>query len=142
MLCRYGIVYSYFNPKRAEEYFEKCQRHFPNYPRTHYIRGIELVEKGDREGALASYKKAIEAYLPTDKYHLNEVWNNVGTIHYEMGQLADAKAAWERALLYLPSDTMVKENLVSCIYTNPAASEALRHPSPFVKHFMAARQHE
>jgi tetratricopeptide (TPR) repeat protein len=140
VLCRYGIIYSRFDKKKAEEYFEKCLRQFPEYPRAHYIRGIDLKEKGDTEGALASYHKAIERYLPTDRYHLNEVWNNVGTIHFDRDEYEEAKTAWEKALVYLPSDGLVKRNLIEFIYTNPDVPEALRKPSPFVERFMSARE--
>jgi tetratricopeptide (TPR) repeat protein len=139
VLCRYGIVYSHFDRKKASEYFEKCLGQFPEYPRAHYIRGIELKEKGDTAGALASYKNAIERYLPTDRYHLNEVWNNVGTIHFERDEYEEAKTAWEKALVYLPSDTVAKNNLIEFIYTNPRVPEPLRRPSPFVERYMAAR---
>ncbi len=138
ILCRYGIVYSHVDQKKADEYFEKCLLQFPDYPRAHYIRGVELSEKGDTAGALDSYKMAIKRYLPTDKYHLNEVWNNVGTIHFEAGKFEEAKAAWEKALVYLPSDRVVKRNLAEFIYTNPKVPEALRKASPFVERFIAA----
>lgn len=140
VLCRYGIVHSFFDRKKSKPYFEKCLRLFPNYPRVHYIRGIELKEKGDNAGALQAYKKAIENYLPNDKYHLNEVWNNLGTIHYEFGQYEEAKLAWEKALVYLPSDGVVKKNLRDFIYGNSAIPERLRNPSPFVERFMMARE--
>lgn len=139
VLCRYAIVYSHSDPKRSEEYLKKCLRLFPDYPRAHYIRGVELNEQGKTKQALSAYEKAIEKYLPTDKYHLNEVWNNVGTILYEQGQLEKAKTAWEKALVYLPSDRVVKRNLIQFIYTNLEVPESLRKPSPFVAHFMAAR---
>jgi hypothetical protein len=139
VLCRYGIVHSYFDRKKASECFQKCLTLFPDYPRVYYIRGIELKEKGDVEGAIAAYRKAIERYLPTDKYHLNEVWNNLGTMHFESGNFEEAKAAWEKALVYLPSDSVVKNNLVEFIYTNPDVPEALRKPSPFVERFMSSR---
>ncbi len=140
VLCRYGIVHSFFNRKKSEIYFEKCLRLFPTYPRAHYIRGIEFKEKGDNMAAIQSYKKAIEYYLPNDKYHLNEVWNNLGTIYYDLGQYEDAKNAWEKALVYLPSDRVVKENLIEYIYGNPEVPEPLRKPSPFVKRYMMARE--
>ncbi|MBI4405596.1 MAG: tetratricopeptide repeat protein [Deltaproteobacteria bacterium] len=139
VLCRYGIVYSHFDQEKADEYLEKCQRLFPKYPRVHYLRGIEHKEKGEREAALAAYRRAIELYLPTDRYHLNEVWNNVGTIQYELRRYEEAKAAWEKALVYLPSDRVTKKNLIEFIYANPAIPDELRRPSQFVERFMAAR---
>lgn len=138
VLCRYAIVYSHFDKTKSNEYLEKCLHLFPKYARAYYIRGVELKENGKHEEALSAYQKAIDRYPPTDKYHLNEVWNNVGTMHHEQGRHEEAKSAWERALVYLPSDRIVKNNLIEFIYTNPTVPETLREPSPFVAHFMEA----
>jgi tetratricopeptide (TPR) repeat protein len=140
VLCRIGIVYRNFDKNKSEEYLEKCERLFPNHPRLNYIRGIEQKDSGNYEGAIAAYQKAIANYPASDKYHLNEAWNNLGTAYYEFGNYEQAKASWEKALLYLPSDSVVRKNLNEYIYLNPEIPETLREPSPFVAHFMDARK--
>jgi tetratricopeptide (TPR) repeat protein len=126
ILCRYAIVYSFFDTVKANEYLEKCLMSAPHHPRANYVRGIGLKEKGDIEGAIRSYKTAIENYPSTDRYHLNETWNNLGTAYYDLGKYSEAKAAWERALLHLPEDPVASENLNTFIYNNPNVPKELK----------------
>jgi tetratricopeptide (TPR) repeat protein len=119
VLCRYAIVYTFFDTIKANEYLEKCLLSTPHHPRANYVRGIELKEKGDTEGAIKAYKTAIKYYPSTDRYHLNEVWNNLGTAYYDLGEYSQAKAAWEKALVYLPEDPVAIDNLNDFIYDNP-----------------------
>lgn len=44
------------------------------------------------------------------------VYNNLDSAFYESGGRARAKSAWEKALLYLPSDKMIRQNLAKFIY--------------------------
>ena len=138
VLCRFGIVHSYFDGREAEKYFERCARLFPNHPRLNYILGIQKKEAGDFKRAITSYQRAIEHYPPTDKYHLNETWSNLGSAYYENKQYSEAKAAWEQALILLPSDRVAKDNLIEFIYTNTDLPEELRRPSLFVERFLNA----
>jgi len=140
VLCRLAIVYHSFDPEKYEQTLQECISKFPSYPRAYYLRAIEFSEQGKKKEAIESYERAIQNYLPSDKYHLNEALNNVGKIYFEQGEFTKAKSAWERAFLLLPSDTVVKENLVFCIYTNETVPEAIRKPSPFVLHFMKERK--
>lgn len=68
------------------------------------------------EGAILNYKEAIANYPETDHFHLNEAYNNLGVVFHELGDLAHAKIAWEKALVYLPSDKVTQENLREFIY--------------------------
>ena len=83
---------------------------------THYIRAIDLMDVGDIEGAILSYQTAISNYPETAYFHLNEVYNNLGTAYYQADDLINARLAWEKALLYLPSDEMTQQNLREFIY--------------------------
>lgn len=132
VLCREAVVHSFFDLKKAEQILEKCLSVNPNHPRAHYMRGIFLRDRGDPKGSAASYEKAIENYPKTDRYHLNEAYNNLGTAHYSMRNYQGAKAAWEQALLLLPSDKMVRQNLIEFIYSNPEVPEPLREMNPLV----------
>lgn len=117
VLCREAIVYSYFDPEKSEEILLKCLATNPNHPRAYYIRGLSLKQQGDFEGAIKAYEIAIANYPSSDQYHLNETYNNLGTVFYAMGDLLKAKSAWEQALLYLPSDKMTQQNLNDFIYS-------------------------
>jgi len=109
ILCRYAIIYHYFDKAKSVEYRDRCLKLFPNHPRANYIKGIDLENDGDYKGAIKSYKTAKNNYPSTDKYHMNEVWNNLGSAYFEMKKYADAKSAWEKALEYFPRDKMAKK---------------------------------
>jgi hypothetical protein len=59
-----------------------------------------------------------------------------------MGDAQGAKSAWEQALIMLPSDRMVRENLIEFIYDNPEVPEAVREISPFIRKFMERRSNK
>lgn len=132
VLCRYAVVYSFTDAEKFDAYLKKCLQVNPNHPRANYLRGIQLKEKGDLKEAVSAYETALSNYPATDKYHLNEVLVNLGTAHFDLGNIRESKAAWEKALMLLPSDTMVRENLMEYIYGNPALPPDVREMSPFV----------
>lgn len=108
VLCREAIVLSFFDPEKSEKVLERCLAMNPRHPRANYIRGISLKEHGDLKGAVAAYEVAIANYPKTDRFHLNESYNNLGTAYYEMGDYPRAKTSWEQGLVTLPSDKTVR----------------------------------
>lgn len=116
VLCREAIVYSFFDLKQSKYLLEKCLMLNPRHPRAHYIRAIDLKEQGDIHGAIAAYKTAINHYPNSDHFHLNEAYHNLGTVLHALDDLIGARAAWEKALLYIPSDKMTQQNLRDFIY--------------------------
>ena len=82
------------------------------------------------------YKTAIEHYPKDDTFHLNETYNNLGTAFFNLKKYQDAKESWEKALVLLPSDRLVKANLVKYIYKNREVPEPLREISPFIEKFL------
>lgn len=116
ILCREAIVYSFFDEAKGAELIEKCLALHPSHPRAHYIRGINLKDNGQVREAIIAYETAIKLYPASDHYHLNETYNNLGSAWYALGNLAQAKLAWETALLHLPTDKMAQRNLNECIY--------------------------
>jgi hypothetical protein len=139
ILCREAIVYSNFDQKKSDEILARALQVDPNHPRAQYILGIQLKEKGDLKGAATAYEAAIAHYPSIDRFHLNEAYNNLGTVRYDMGDYAGAKSAWEQALIFLPSDQMVRQNLIEFIYDNPVVPESVREASPFMRKFMERR---
>lgn len=83
----------------------------PRHPRAHYLQGIDLKNKGDFEGAIAAYLRAIQYYPSTDRYHLNEVYNNLANVYHQMGEHAKAIETWKIALEYFPTDKVTRMNL-------------------------------
>ena len=132
VLCREAIVHSFFDEVEFNRLLNHCLDRFPNHPRANYIKGLDSREKGRFLEAITFYKKAIDNYPKTDRFHLNEVYNNIGSVYYELKNYEEAKESWERALFLLPSDRMVKKNLLECIYTNPSVPKKLREMSPMV----------
>ena len=116
VLCREAIVYNFFDSEISEECLKKCLALNPKHPRVYYLRALDLVDQGDLEGAAQAYKTAISYYPKTDRYHLNEAHNNLGGIYYRMGDYKKAKAEWEIAFKFMPSDKVTRENLrmVAC----------------------------
>lgn len=140
ILCRESIVMSMFGRSEAHALLERALAVDPNHPRANYIRGINLKESGNYRDAIEAYKCAIKSYPQTDRYHLNETYNNLGTAYYQLNDYQNAKDAWEKALVLLPSDKTVKRNLRECIYENPEIPASIRIISPFVlKYFNRIR---
>jgi hypothetical protein len=67
ILCRYAIVYTFFDMVKADEYLDKCLLAAPHHPRANYVRGIDLKGKCDLKGAIEAYRTAIKNYPPTDR---------------------------------------------------------------------------
>lgn len=132
LLCRYAIVYSRESDEKFHQYLQRCLEQNPNHPRAHYLLGLDHSEHERYTEAAAAYERAIECYPATDKYHLNETWNNLGNVYYRDDRIREAKGAWEKALTYSPRDEVTRRNLYECIYDDPSLSEELRTPSPFV----------
>jgi len=116
VICRESIVYSYFDGKKSNDLLAQCLSINPNHPRAHYLIGLMLKQSGDIEGAVTAYQAAIRHYPPTDVFHLNEAYNNLGSAFYTGGNIEEAKSAWEKALLYLPSDKTTRRNLAEFIH--------------------------
>lgn len=135
VVCREAICWSFSDLTKTQLLLAEALQINPNHPRANYVCGINAKEAGDFEQAIVFYQSAIDNYPPEDKFHLNETYNNLGTAFYELGKHKDAKEAWEMALVLLPSDRIVKENLVEFIYNNPEVPKALREMSPFIQKY-------
>jgi tetratricopeptide (TPR) repeat protein len=122
VLCRESIVYSYFDVEKSDSILKQCLSVNPKHPRAHYLLGLKLKSQGDFHGAILAYETAIANYPQSDHYHLNETYNNLGSVFYKIGDMVKAKLSWEKALLFLPSDKTVRRNLSECIYNQPIAS--------------------
>lgn len=140
VLCREAIVHGFFGDDEDERLLDRCLELFPNHPRANYIKGLQLREKECLNEAIVFYKKAIANYPRTDRYHLNEAYNNIGTVYYELKDYGQAKEAWEQALFLLPSDRTVKKNLIEFIYSNSELPPELREMSPMVERLLAGRR--
>ena len=137
LLCRYAIIYSRDSDERFHEYLQRALEKNPKHPRAHYLLGLDHSEHERLKDAAAAYERAIAGYPSTDKFHLNETWNNLANVYYRDGRIQQAKGAWEKALTYAPRDEVTRRNLRHCIYDNEELSDELRTPSPFVARLLA-----
>src|SRR5205814_8132118 len=62
------------------------------------LQGDVALKIGDKSGALAAYRAALEL----DRGYV-QVWLDLGRLHEEKEEWADAQAAYERALEALPT---------------------------------------
>jgi tetratricopeptide (TPR) repeat protein len=139
VLCRFAIVYSYFDKAKSESYLRQCLEKNPKHPRAHYLLAIKHRQQGEIAAAIGEYEKAIENYPKTDRFHLNEAWNNVGTAYYEAGNYEKAKEAWETAITLMPSDEVSVRNLLECICRDQRLPPLLREPSALVREVLKRR---
>ena len=96
VLARYGIAYSLKSEQRYLEYLHRALDENPNHPRTHYLFGLHHRQNGRLKDAAAAYEKAIENYPGTDRFHLNETWNNLGGVYFDLGDLGKSKGAGKK----------------------------------------------
>jgi TolA-binding protein len=139
VLCRFAIVYSYFDKAKSDSYLRECLEKNPKHPRAHYLLAIEHRQQGRIAAAIDEYEKAIANYPKTDRFHLNEAWNNMGTAHFEAGNYEKAKEAWQTAITLMPSDEVSARNLLECICEDQSLPASLREPSAVVRQVLKRR---
>jgi hypothetical protein len=137
IVCRIAICWSFFDMNKSREYMREALSLNPNHPRTNYVLGIDAVAAKQYVEAIKFYETAVEHYPKEDKFHLNETYNNLGTAYYQLNRYQEAKDSWEKALVLLPSDRMVKTNLVEHIYENKDVPKPVREISPFIAKFFS-----
>jgi hypothetical protein len=139
VLCRLAIVYRYFDKGQSDSYLQQCLQKNPQHPRAHYLMGIEHMQQRRIAAAIEEYKKAIENYPKTDRFHLNETWNNLGTAYFEARHYEGAKEAWQTAIMLMPSDEVAVRNLLEFIYGDQHLPVLLREPSAVVRQVLKRR---
>lgn len=137
IVCRYAICWSFFDRDKFLSLLNQALQISPNHPRANYVMGIEAVADEEYGKAVIFYQTAIDNYPPEDRYHLNEAYSNLGTAYCGLKKFKEAKEVWEKALVLLPSDQMVRRNLFEFIYENPSVPKELRKISPFIEKYLA-----
>src|SRR5437773_2480164 len=77
---------------------QQAQTRAPGRADLHKLQGDIAVKVGDKAGALAAYRSALEL----DRGYV-QVWLDLGRLHEEKEELNDARKAYERALDVLPT---------------------------------------
>src|SRR5436190_1515815 len=77
---------------------QQAQTRAPGRADLHKLQGDIAVKVGDKAGALAAYRSALEL----DRGYV-QVWLDLGRLHEEKEELSEARKAYERALDVLPT---------------------------------------
>jgi len=125
VLCREYIIYSNWDREKSDAKLKKCLIVNPSHPRAHYLLALNHRSAGQLLEAIKEYKIAITHYPSSDHFHLNEAYNNLGSVYHRLGDLEAAKYAWEKALLYSPQDEMTQKNLDEFIYNRPIKTDTI-----------------
>jgi tetratricopeptide (TPR) repeat protein len=139
VVCRHAICWSFFDINKSLVLIKEALIQNPKHPRANYVMGIDSVAKGNFEKALEYYQTAIDNYPEGDRFHLNETYNNMGTAYYNLKKYKEAKDVWEKGLVLLPTDLMIKNNLYKFIYGNPTVPNDLRQISPYIEKYLTRR---
>ena len=101
---RLGNLYArYTFADQAIRYFALAAELHPASPVPHNNIGLQLMKKGDFDGALAAFEDGLAAAAPEDVGGIAMVLNNLGLLHRERGDSAAAAAALLRAHTLSPS---------------------------------------
>ena len=84
-------MYIFFDDDECDQRIDRCLDLFLDHPRANYVKGINCREKGLLPEAINYYQKAIEHYPQTDRFHLNEAYNNIVTVYFDLVDYARAK---------------------------------------------------
>ena len=78
---------------RAMEVFEEMLQQFPNDDYAIGSLAFMKTELGDKDGAIADYKRLIASSNATA-----EIWYNLGFLQEEVGQVQDAEHSFRQAI--------------------------------------------
>ena len=116
ILTELSVVYELLEDfDKSKESLEKAIKSDSNFPRAHYIQGIDCQNKGNLKQAEKEFEIAIENY---PKYpdrmrneHLSEAHTNLGAVFYLQGKTEDAVGQWRLAVSYDSNNVEARNNL-------------------------------
>jgi tetratricopeptide (TPR) repeat protein len=119
LYARYSLV------DQAIRYFSLAAELHPSSPVPHNNIGLQLMKRGDYEGALAAFEDGLAAAVPEDSSGIAMVLNNLGLLHRERGDSVAAADALLRAHSLSPSFESGTNHAVALLDAGRPA-EALR----------------
>ncbi len=88
---------------------EEIQKSHPQSGFVHLVKANVLASRGDQDGALAEYTRAIEGKLSRD-WQKAEAYNQVGRIHSERGEFEQAESMYQQAVNQNPYSSEILTN--------------------------------
>ena len=116
ILTQLSIVYELLEDfEKSKAMLEKALISDPDYPRAHYIRGVDCQNEGELEQAEKEFQIAIDNYPNYEdsfrNEHISEAHLNLGTVYYIIGKHEDAIKEWRLALTYDKNNQEARKNL-------------------------------
>ncbi|VAX32589.1 hypothetical protein MNBD_NITROSPIRAE01-906 [hydrothermal vent metagenome] len=88
---------------------EEIQKSDPQSGFVHLVKANVLASRGDQDGALTEYNRAIEGKLSRD-WQKAEAYNQVGRIHSERGEFEQAESMYQQAVNQNPYSSEILTN--------------------------------
>jgi Ca-activated chloride channel homolog len=104
-----GEAYREGDYDKAEEEFSKASKRLENSPQAYYNAGNARKKRGDYEGAIIEYGKALETGA-SDRMLRSMIFHNMGNSFARIGKFKEAENLYIRSLLENPSEETA-ENL-------------------------------
>jgi protein O-mannosyl-transferase len=101
--------------------FQKMTREAPQYPAGHFNYAFELRRRGDIEGAVTEYRRAI-ALDPG----MALAYSNLGALLQSKGELADAESLYVKTIELRPNYALAWNNLATVRYKRGDGAGAVR----------------
>lgn len=134
--ARYATLFDMLElPGEAQGAVARALMLDPKNARAHYLDGVHQMVDGNFEDAVSALHRAANLYPQADRYHLAEVYGNLGYCHRQLGDDERSEAYWELAEELDPGEppTKVVEEAAPELPTQPPACGALDRVEALLK---------
>ena len=115
------------NLERAREQFERAVSVAPLQPYGYYFLGRVAFARHDHKQAVAFLRKAELLFAPGDRAWLGETTSLQGAVYEDLGDYAQARAAYQRCLQVAPANLKALSALARLSEEEPPPSDTLPH---------------
>jgi tetratricopeptide (TPR) repeat protein len=113
------------NLERAREQFERAVSVAPLQPYGYYFLGRVAFARHDHKQAVAFLRKAELLFAPGDRAWLGETTSLQGAVYEDLGDYAQARAAYQRCLQVAPANLKALSALARLSEEEPPPSDTL-----------------
>lgn len=115
------------NLERAREQFERAVSVAPLQPYGYYFLGRVAFARHDHKQAVAFLRKAELLFARGDRAWLGETTSLQGAVYEDLGDYAQARAAYQRCLQVVPANLKALSALARLSEEEPPPSDTLPH---------------